>query len=220
MKLAVCIPSRGLIHSRTIESVEENLKNLDSAWEVGRFFSHDLPIPDAQNDITQRAFDWGADFFWFVEEDNLIYPDTLSKMLEAMVIHFCGAVAVDYPVGEKNYSTVAKKDGKVMWSGFGCTLVARMVFEQLEKPWFRTDVSYKIKGDESKMEFEEVNVINKYGGHDIHFGVSLSKLNIPIYELENTICGHLRVDFYGQRGINNGRHKIVLLDKIENEQNY
>lgn len=213
MKLAICLASRGLINSRTVESVLKNLEILNKDWQVKWFISHNLPIPDAQNDITQRAYDWGADRFWFVEEDEIIAQWTLDQMLK----YKYHIIAVDYAVGEKKYSTIRRKNDKILWCGLGCTLITREVFDKLDKPWFRIDKSYQLKENN---EFEEINVPNKYGGHDINFGLRVNELGMSIFQLPNMVCGHIKLRELGKEGWNDGIHKFEVWDKIELEQNY
>ena len=218
MKIAVLTPTRGLIHSRTIETVEKNLEKIKE-HESKKFFTHDRPIPDAQNELVKKALKWGADYLWFVEEDNLIPSGTLLKMLNAIQTHDCGVVAVDYPVGSKNYSTISRKNGRILWCALGCTLVKRDIFKQLKKPWFRTDRTFRILSKDP-LELEEQEVPNKYGGHDIWFGMSLNKLGIQIYQLPKVVAGHMKMEEAGKPGLNKGAHKIKILDKIDHFQNY
>ncbi len=217
MKIGICIPSRGLVHSRTMETVLLNLEDVEH--ETKFFFAHDKFIPDAQNDITKRALKWRAYYIWYVEEDNIIPPGTLRAMLKAIRENECGVVAVDYPVGSKNYSTIATRNGKPMWCGFGCTLVRAFSLSGMEQPWFRTDISYRITNKET-MEMEEYDAPSKYGGHDIHFGVMMGKLGIPIYQLPNVVCGHAKMEVWGGRQTNTGPHEISVFDTIDNKQDY
>jgi hypothetical protein len=202
------IASRGLIHTRTMECV---LKNLIADSFV--LFSHDRPIPDAQNYLVEEALKTKASHFWFVEEDNTFPDETLTEMLAMNKM----VVAVDYPVGDKQYSTIMRKDGKIYWCGLGCTLISRQVFEQLDKPWFRTDYSWKIINMET-MELKRSDVPNKYGGHDINFGLSLLERGIEIAQLPNIVGGHLR----GRptNGTNKDVYTFNEMKEILHYQNY
>lgn len=221
MKLAICIATRGLVHSRTIESVYKNIEpNLTPTDEYKFFFTHDMVIPDAQNKLVVDAMVWGADYLWFVEEDMLI-PD---GVLQGMLAENKPVMAVDYPVGEKRYSTLAIKGGEILWCGLGCTLFARDVFEKTKGKeygkWFETDKTVRIT-DKDKMEYViDENVPYKYGGHDILFGIKLRENGIPIVRLPGVIAGHMRVEDYGKRETNSGVHTIKTMDRIENYQLY
>lgn len=220
MKIAVCIPSRGLIHSRTIETVIANLNELPEKEAIIRLFlTHDRPIPEAQNKLVERAKKWGANLFWFCEEDNFIPQGTLLKMIRFLFTNDCGVVAVDYPVGEKRCSTIARKNGEILWTGLGCTLVRREVFDKLNKPYFRTDRTFRIISKDP-LELLEERVPNKYGGQDIWFGMSCKKAGIPIYQLPDIIAGHIKPKLIGKNGTNGGFHEFEIWDEIKTFQNY
>lgn len=218
MKIAVLLSSRGLINSRTIESVLKNLKHSKFEWEI--FFSHNLPIPDAQNETIRQALSYVPDFFWFVEEDNLIPDKTLVNMVIHMERTGSGVVSVDYPQGASaKESGVVIKDGNVLWTAFGCMLVKDYVFSLLEYPWIRNDKTWVIKDPET-FELEEKNVPNKYGGQDIQFGMALNKLGVKISVLPGVIAGHIKMTKEGKAGSNKGTHEFVVYDKIENIRIY
>lgn len=214
MKIAVCIASRGIVHSRTIESV---LKNLDQVqhceWKL--FFTHDLPIPDAQNALIRMAREWKPERYWMVEEDVLVPEGALIKMIRSGDI-----VAVDYPVGDSQCSCVCRKAGEILWCGLGCTLINATVIEALSDPWFRTDRTVRITNLE-KMEFViDENVPYKYGGHDILFGIAAREKGFKITQLVDMTAGHMRVVKEGRLGANQGTHQIEIVDKIRNFQIY
>jgi hypothetical protein len=170
MKIAIVTPSRGLVHTRTMESIYETVKLAkafdDIIWE--HFFSHDKPIPQAQNYLIKKALDWEADYILSVEEDNIIPREGLKKMLHKMRLPPVGVVCIDYPVTAKGVGGVCRKNNKIMWCGLGCTLIASWVFEKIDKPWFDTSYSWLIKS-KNPLELERIDVPNKYGGHDINF---------------------------------------------------
>jgi hypothetical protein len=217
IKVAVLIASRGLVHTRTMECVHNNLNDLelyDGPHPI--IFSHNRPIPDAQNYLIEEALKTDADYFWFVEEDNTFPPDTLFRMLAEQV----PVIALDYPVGPKAYSTIMEKDGKIWWCGLGCTLFERYIFEVLPKPWFRTDTSWRILNPDT-MELVEENVPNKYGGQDINLGMELKKRGIPIAALKGVTGGHLQiVDATTGLKKNSGAYNIIENTEIRNYQRY
>ena len=215
MRLAVCLASRGLIHSRTIESIEKNIEDLNGAHEIKRFFTHNLPIPDAQNELVEKALKWKADCLFFVEEDNLIPKGVLKRMLLKNV----DVVAVDYPVGEKKYSTICRKNGKILWCGLGCSLIKGEVFKKLKKPYFRTDKTFRIISKEP-FEIIEENIPNKYGGHDIWFGMSLNRIGILIDQLPNVVAGHIKPKNSDKLQLNDDFYNFEIWDEILNYQNY
>ena len=101
MKIARCTPSRGLVHSRT-----EQTADMARQWaehkghEWANYWTHDLPIPDCFNVITQRAHAWGADLIWILEEDIALEFPTLALHAMLSAIEDGADVAiVDYTVG-------------------------------------------------------------------------------------------------------------------------
>jgi len=218
MKLIVCIASRGLVHSRTIESVLRNVRSLEMPelfeWEI--VFTNDLPIPDAQNDLVRQALRKKADALWFVEEDMLIPDGTLKKMFKSNA----PVVAVDYPVGPKNYSTICKIDGKIEWCALGCTLLDKKVFRMIEDPWFETNKTIKII-DPLKMKYIiDHDTPSKYGGQDVMFGIKLKARGIEIQEVEGVVAGHIKMIKKGARESNNGVHEVEIRETIDMYQNY
>lgn len=223
MKIACITPSRGLVHSRTIESVRQNFEHLDKyedvQWE--HFFTHDKGIPDAQNDLVERALKWEADYVWSVEEDMLIPKEALLKLLHPFRLPQVGASCVDYPVTAKRVSGVCRKQGKVMWCPLGCTLIGGWVFDKIGKPWFSTDKTWRIIS-KHPLELLEEDIPNKYGGHDIFFGMQCQKHDILIYVVADMIAGHIkpkdsdsRVAKYNQEVV-----EFEVWDTIEEYQNY
>jgi len=211
MKIAVCITSRGLIFSKTIESILSNLKDYNYKF----FISNDKSIPDAPNYVVSEALkDKDITHIFMVEED-VVVPE---NALENMIIEDKPIVFIDYPVGE-GWSTVCKKANKILWSGLGCILIKREVFEKIEYPWFETDKSLKIKNIDT-MDYVIENVTNKYGGHDIIFGIKANENGFNIYCMPNIECDHLRLQELGRPQVNNGCHIITIKDKIKNYQDY
>jgi hypothetical protein len=214
MNLAICIASRGLVHSRTIESVLKNIYGAKFATKF--FFTHDLPIPDAQNKLVEDALEWGADYLWFVEEDMLIPLSTFQKFFPMKSL----VMAVDYPVGEKKYSCIARKQGEILWTGIGCTLFKSEVFEIIPPPWFEADKTVRITNEDPFEYVIDENVPYKYGGHDILFGLKCKEKGVVITQLEGITAGHIKPKSSGKSGYNDGIHEFEVWDKIENFQNY
>lgn len=225
MRLAVITPSRGLVHARMLESVRKNIEllgryeNLD--WT--HFFTYDQKIPDAQNSLVKRALDWGADYVWSVEEDNLIPEEGLKKMLHQLRNPLVGASCIDYPVTAKGVSGVCRKAGKILWCPLGCTLIVSWVFEKIGKPWFSTDKTWRFISKDP-LELLEEDIPNKYGGHDIFFGMQCKKHDILINCVEDLVAGHIKPKESFARvrksNYNNETTEFEVWDTIEQYQHY
>ena len=200
MKIAVLLPSRGLVFLETIRSLFENLK--DYKWELIPISG--LPIPEAQNEAVKRALrGLDNDIFLWIEEDMIVPEGMVKKMLEMNKEVVC----VDYPVAG-GWSTIKKVNGEIQHCGLGCTLIKRKVFETIPEPWFETNKSIRAETGEI------LDIPMKYGGHDIYFGLKLKKYGFKIHQLEGVECEHLRCSDLNRRENNNGVYGIYKLEKI------
>lgn len=202
-KIAVLLPTRGLIFGDTIKSLFENLNSYKGKIipVVG------LPIPDAQNEAVRQALKTDCNHFLSIEDDNTFPKGTLKKMLAMDK----DVVCVDYPLAN-GWSTIKKLNGEIQHCGFGCTLIKRKVFETIPKPWFRTDKSIDAKTG------KVLDIPMKYGGQDIFFGIALRKYGFKIHQLDGVECGHLRCSDLNRQEYNNGVYKIKKLGPISKWQ--
>lgn len=208
--IAVILPSRGLIFSRTAEEILNNLKGIDHKI----FFSHRAPIPNCFEIPTHKALsDESVTHLWFVEEDMVLCPN----ILEEMVALDKAVVTVDYPVTKDGRGAVfSDAGGKVLFCGTGCLLIKREVFDELKAPYFRDDIRWTIKnlGDQIKITGMKADDGDGYGLHDVNFCMSLDERSIPIHVLETTV-GQRKLVALGKAGTNNGAHNIEVWDKVK-----
>jgi hypothetical protein len=197
--IAVCIPSRGLIHSRTIEHINNNLQGRDYRL----YMSHDLPIPDCFNKIAEEALRDEPSHIWFVEED-MGFPD---KILESMMqfIPEHDAVVVDYPITDELMGGKYRPDGKLDYAGMGCMLVSADALSATLP--FSSSYDYRVDGDEAYKIHPDAQV---YGKQDIHFYKQLHNKGYSIAVCPITGWQY-RVEQYGNQGTNNGAHAIRRL---------
>lgn len=201
---AICLCSRGLIHSRTMESIERNLAGRRDRWTV--LFTHDLPIPDAQNDVTERALRLQPTWLWFVEED-MRTPDGALDALLAKACEGFDAVAADYRMKNRQKTVAMTYTGDLIFAGMGCLLVRASVFERFERPYFRAN-RYSIDyGTGRAIQYAGEMT---YGGQDVTFFVTCRQKGIPI-SMADVTCGHLAVKKFGEPHANHGCHEIAEL---------
>jgi hypothetical protein len=195
------LPTRGLVFGKTLETL------FDTNFAVKPIVVSGLPIPEAQNEMVRRGMKTGCPWFLMLEEDMVIPPGALEKMVDMDK----DVVCVDYPV-ISGWSTIKKVNGEILHCGLGCTLIKRKVFEVLPEPWFRIDQSIDAKTG------EVLDIPMKYGGHDILFGLALKEHGFKIYQLEGFECGHLRCPDLNRRESNNGIYNIVSLPPVSKRQ--
>jgi len=211
MRIARCTPSRGLVHSRTEEAAEYGRLMAEARGHTWRsFLSHDKPIPDCFNDVTWRAWAWGADLFWLLEED--VAPVEPVKAFENMLDAIEGAdyVTTTYPIGqldsERNASPLNYDGaGRLVWCATGCILLRRVCFELMPEPWFTLRNRLVKPG---RITWDH-GTDSPYGC-DIGFTFALYQLGLRAALVEDEIH-HFRVRQSGDREINTGVHIIEPL---------
>jgi len=202
--IAIALPSRGLLFTLVMESLEEERIGKD----VKIFFSNGLPIPDAQNQVVERILkEDNVEAIWFVEEDTIPPPEALDKLLRVDA----DIAFIDYGVGGWSCSAKVRNSEEVLWCGCGCTLVKREVFDKMEKPWFRTDKSLRLN------DFKWIDIPMKYGGQDIWFCCKARELGFKIIQVEGE-CKHMKIDALGTPETNEGRHLLSQKPVIEKWQ--
>jgi len=220
MKIARCTPTRGLVHSRTeaaAETARVLAQNDGHAWRT--FWSHDLPIPDCFNDVVGRAWDWGADVFWLLEED--VAPASPASTFAAMWAQLeTGAdyVTTSYPIGtlEGGGASPLNYDGagRMVWCATGCILLRRVCFELMPRPWFtlrnRLVKPRQVTWDEGSE--------SPYGA-DIGFTFALYQLGLRAAVVWDEVH-HLKVREFGQAQINDGYHIIEPLKWAQGESKW
>jgi hypothetical protein len=227
--IAICVPSRGLVFSKTMESIVKGMRELGKlgvACEL--FMAHEMPIPDCHNFCIEQAFQNPAvDKIFFIEDDNFVFPDA-----------FVALATSEYDIATVNYNDKNgfpngiihyNEQGEVIWCGLGATCIKREVFETLGTPYFRIDTRYKITKkhlDNGKIisEYEEIEPRTtwsdtenkmvevkdpyKYGGLDIDFYTRARKAGYVINVLTDYKAHHFALVKLGEPYSNNGAHEI------------
>lgn len=226
--IAICTPSRGLIFSKTVESIFKGMQELNKHGLATNFYiSHDLPIPDGHSYCTEQAIQDGAKTIIFVEEDMYIFPDGFLALAtsEADITTMQYNDKNGSPHGIVHYNEA----GEVIWGGLGATAVKTELFLKLGKPYFRTDTIYKNvkkqhKGGKVITEYEPMDkhqvwdakqhrVIDrvehyKYGGLDIDLYTRARHQGASIALLEGHKAHHFDLVQLGEKHTNNGLHVI------------
>lgn len=207
-KLAVILPSRGLMFSETFEELLGELEDFN--YEI--FFAHSRPLPECFNEPTEKALKDPDVFAVLICEDDMIIP---KGILKKMFAQNYPVVALDYPFQQDGDSTcLHDPHGFAYWTGTGFILIAREVLEALEKPIWRTDRTFDPFIDKDTIHFWPRN-LNKvfYGLHDLNFGMVLYSSGMPIMVLNET-AGQRKLIALGDKRTNDGAHQIKKLTKV------
>lgn len=211
-KVAIILPSRGLMFSRTADEILQNVKGIPHKF----FFSHRKPIPDCFEDPTERALkEPGITHLWFVEDDMVLPPDVLKKMLDRNL----AVVTVNYPTTADGKCAVLTVKGITLYGGTGCTLVKREVFDELKKPYFRDDIAYIPKNKGNYIKFiatKKGKDRDSYGLHDVNFFMQLWRLNIPVHVMDFSV-GQRKLIALGKAGSNDGAHNIEVWTEFHDD---
>lgn len=204
MKVAVCIPSRGLIHAHTLEHVAKTMiENSSHSWTM--HVTHDDPIPDAFNWVCESALYEAPDLIWIVEEDMGFGPLTFSNYL-SLIDAGADVVASDYAVRPGVTAAKYRADDTLDYTGLGCTLMTTQALCGTLP--FSSSYHY-LKGSDEPLERSHSS---DYGLHDVHFFKQLRRLGLKV-EVGLDMAWQYRVVEFGRPNVNNGTHTIERLDE-------
>lgn len=219
MKIQICIPTRGAIMTETVEAIQAAVAyavEQDPTLEVGSrwHMSAHRPIPDGHLWCLERAMRRGFDAVWFVEEDVVPLWVTLDRLVK-LIKSGADLAFSDYPMqgGEPGKPNCYHRNprGEVTWTGFGCTLIHRRVFDIVPKPWFRADMVAEWVAKDSPHEsirWKEGKAV--YGGFDIWFGWQLYKAGGRL-EVIDLMAGHVKLKALGTRETQDGLHTLEYI---------
>lgn len=239
VSVAVALPTRGLIHSRTIESVMRALDHAERLGVAARVnggwlcIAHGLPIPESHERATDLAMQTGAEVVLFAEDDNVWPEIAVVELLATLEQTGAGMAAINYPVGTRGtrWTSVYRENGEVLFCGFGITAIRADVFRRLERPWYPMDRWYgriPVEGGGTRLGFidrpwptdkagRKVN-----GGIDVAFGIRVREdAGYTIAEVPHLVGAQLRVVKMGAAsgsGLNEEPHRVEVWDTIDADQ--
>lgn len=207
-KLAVIVPSRGLMMSQTLEELLGELEDFD--YEL--YWSHQKSLPACFNEPTERALADPDNYAILYVEDDMIIPKGILKKMFATKYP---VTALDYPFQQNGDSTVLHDPkGMAYWTGTGFMLVATSVLKQMERPIWRTDTTFDPFVDKDTIHFwpRKLDKIF-YGLHDLRFGLVLYSAGVPVKPMKET-AGQRKLISLGEQNTNNGAHQIMELTEV------
>jgi hypothetical protein len=207
-KLAVIVPSRGLMFSETLEELLGELYGIP--YEI--YWAHEKSLPECFNEPTERALADPDVFALLFCEDDMIIP---TGILDDMFAEKYPVVALDYPFQQNGDSTcLHDPNGYAFWTGTGFLLVAKQVLENMERPIWRTNMTFDPFIDKDTIHFWPRKLDKVYYGlHDLRFGLVLYSAGLPIKPLEQT-AGQRKLAKLGEAHTNNGAHEIYELTEV------
>lgn len=209
MKLGVIIPSRGTMFSRTMDTVFQNLKSLPIDIKYDIYMAHGRPIPNCFNEPLEKALSEGCDWIWFVEEDMLLPPN----ILRAFYATTESVVTIDYADRRTGIPLILRDAvDEVIFSGMGCMLVAREVFDKMSKPYLQQMVFWQSEnnGDIKWIPHPEIKTTG-YGQQDLYLCWMIRKLGYRIHEVKGFEIGHMSLLSKAEDITNNGGDTIKIV---------
>src|SRR5258708_23373862 len=162
--IGICLPSRGLTHSRTFESLWLAMSVFTQKYPkmpIQLYFTHNLPIPDCFNEPLKSALADGCSHAMILEEDVGLPQDGLLKLYRSKA----DITAFDYPL--RGGSMMYGKRGKYWITGTGATMFTASALRQLLP--FRTTVAYRADDLGVVGTLSAKTALQQYGMHDIDF---------------------------------------------------
>jgi len=201
-KLAIVLPSRGLMFSETLEELLGEVEGMD--YEI--YWAHGRNLPDCFNEPTELVLNDPDVYAVLYCEDDMILPKGILKRMFAAQYP---VVALDYPFQQDGDSTcLHDPQGFAFWTGTGFILIAKPILEQMEKPIWRTNRTFDPFIDKDTIHFWPRDLRKVYYGlHDLNFGLVLYSSGVPIYPLPET-AGQRKLVKLGDKHTNNGAHDI------------
>ena len=109
--------------------------------------------------------------------------------------------------------------GEVIYTGTGCLLIKREVFDLLKMPYFRSDIRWTPYNYRTTVKIVG-SMLDKtgYGLHDVTFGIKLYQAGVKIKVVGR--CGQRKLLELGKQGTNAGAHRSEKWTKIKKNYQY
>lgn len=202
MKLSICIPTRGVIFARTVNTILHMPKDSSIIIVEG------LPIPEAHNECIRQALLTDCTHIWFLEEDMALSDRQIASMIVAAQHN--RFVTMDYHMNT-SLNCVQYDQGKPIYTGFGCTMFDRTIFEkEFHDPWLTDAYDIMILGMNPFQYKIEKRSYDRpvYGKYDVYFSIRCMELGIPIHVIPDMLASHLRLASWERKETNKAPHQV------------
>lgn len=182
MKVAICIPSRDMVHAQFAFDLANLVGYFTSSGKgsVNLLHSMGTLIADQRVDLVHMALSQGAEWILWLDSDMRFKKDTLNRLLahgkDIVGCNYSQRVVPPKPtahnvIGAGEFTPIWTKPEstgleKVGFLGFGCILTKADVFKKIEPPYFH--LGYSTRN-------------HRFIGEDVYFCLQAEKANIPVF---------------------------------------
>lgn len=212
MRICVTIPTRGIVFADTIKSTYNNPEfPSDTIFKMITGY----PIPQCHNQCVSEALQTLSTHILFVEDDMFIPSGVITEFIK-QAENGERYISIDYGFyqGENGMgkSSVYKDMNTVWWTGLGCTMIERTVFEKdFPSPPFTDEYEIDILNmNPFRYKVMKSTQKEKYGSHDTYFGIQCVEKKINKYIVDGRAI-HLRSQNLIRKLENNGLYDITMV---------
>lgn len=207
--IAICIPLR---NKDELIATDLTQVELLRGYRTQILTVYGMDADHARNTLVQQALNIDADYIFFLDNDVLIQPDTLNRLIEDLeylqkIDPSIIAVTGDYYTkGEDTNSvhTIVDEDGivkevnrtrlfnekdyiQINWTvGFGCILIDTKIFKQIRYPWFYSNI-YDQRTKEKITEDAWFTELTLFAGYKIILDKNVQCLHIDFANKKNCL---------------------------------
>ena len=148
-RVAICVPSGDMIHARFAFSLITLCHAVHGRIKTRVTNAIGSRITLNRNRLVEEALENGCTHILFLDSD-MVFPPSILERLLAYDLPIVGTVYTKRERGGVVVGLHAELEGispvpkfrEYFFTGLGCILIKREVFERMEKPWFR-EVCYE-----------------------------------------------------------------------------
>lgn len=188
-KVLIFTPSRGLVrtewvHARYGQIIPTNWSMVEMTQFVSPYLPIGYQLADAQNLLAKQVVEGDYDWVIYIEDDNIIPPDTIKKFNEYMLdgkipvvsgLYFTKSQPAEPLIyrGQGNGHFRDFKLGDMVWCDgipFGC----RLEHASLIKEAWKNSPEYMVNGEKTRRVFKQPSrmVFNEQGGYEVTGGTT------------------------------------------------